>query len=86
MKWLERSKNFILVSRNAIAHGIYILVDSSGKMAGIEQLDLFPGLVCKDSMIVRLKSYMSFKKKKEEVKFICLIFHLVYVHRELGQV
>jgi hypothetical protein len=58
-------KEFILVSRNAIARGIYILVDSSGKMAGIEPVDLFPGLVCKGSMIVKLKSYMSFKKKKK---------------------
>ena len=58
-------ESFMLVSRNQIAHGIYILVDSSGKMAGIEPLDLFPGLVRKGSMIVKLKSYISFKKKKK---------------------
>jgi hypothetical protein len=57
-------ESFMLVSRNQIAHGIYILVDSSGKMAGIEPFDLFPGFAPKGSMIVKLKSYTSFKKKR----------------------
>ena len=59
-------ESFMLVSRNQIAHGIYILVDSSGKMAGIEPLDLFPGFAPKGSMIVKLKIYTSFKKKKKK--------------------
>ena len=65
----------MLVSRNPIAHGIYILVDSSGKMADIEPLDLFPGLVRKGSKELHVFQ----KKKKEEAKFICLIFHLVSI-------